>query len=118
LCEALNFDPALSQRVREEVAFHFQAEIAAGLAPHEAVIRFGPVQNIAAEYAATSLASRAKNAPLIILLGVLAVYIVMRGRVAWWGPIDSPHLSAIAAIAMPFMRAAFWLALFSGLLYL
>lgn len=117
LCEALSFDAALSLRVREEVAFHFQEAIAAGLAPHEAVVRFGPVRDIAAEYAATSLTGRAKSSALIFLLGVLTVYMAMRGRVAWWGPSDLPHLSVIAAMLVPFMRGAFWLALFSGLLY-
>ena len=116
LSGALGFDPALSRRVRAEVEDHLREAVASGAPEPDAVTRFGPVGDIAAQFVEASLTVRTKTTGTTLLLGVLGVYLAMRGRVVWWGVSDVMRHSLIAAAFVPVMRVAFWVALLSGLL--
>jgi hypothetical protein len=116
LSDALGFDSALCCRVRAEVEDHLHEAVADGAPERDAVTRFGPVRDIAAQFAEASLTVQTKTAGITLLLGILGVYFAMRGRVAWWGVSDALRHSLIAAAFVPVMRVAFWVALLAGLL--
>lgn len=117
LAAALNFDPALARRVRQEAADHLQQAVAAdrphdGLAAERrAIAEFGDVEAIAAQFAAISLARRIAKLRAALVLVVAGVFVAMKGRVAWYaasgwsaGHGGSPAARIIGAID----RYAFW----------
>jgi hypothetical protein len=117
----LAFDPALSRRARAEVEDHLR-ELAAHMsgspdaAERQAVSRFGPAQDITAQFAAVSLTRQVKAGGIKLMLGVLGIYAVMKTRVTWWGPADAVRSWQSAPLTITMIRAAFWVALVVGLL--
>ena len=90
LTRQLGFDRPLAYRVRQEVEDHLgEATAANGGSSIEAQARavrcFGEAREIASQYAALSLLRQARRSGAIIVLASGALYIAMRGRVAWYG---------------------------------
>ena len=90
LTRELSFDLPLAHRVRQEVEDHlWEATAADGDASIEAQARavrsFGEAREIASQYAALSLLRQARRSGAIIVLASGALYIAMKGRVAWYG---------------------------------
>ena len=90
LTRELSFDRPLAHRVRQEVEDHlWEATTANGDTSIEAQARavrsFGEARVIAVEYAALSLLRQARWSGAIIVLASGALYIAMKGRVAWYG---------------------------------
>jgi len=90
LTRELSFDRPLAHRVRQEVEDHlWEATAANGDTSIEAQARavrsFGEAREIAGQYAALSLLLQARRSGAIIVLASGALYIAMKGRVAWYG---------------------------------
>jgi hypothetical protein len=90
LTRELGFDRPLAHRVRQEVEDHlWEATAANGDSSIEAQARavrcFGEAREIASQYAALSLLRQARRSGAIIVLASGALYIAMKGRVAWYG---------------------------------
>ena len=90
LTREFGFDRPLAHRVRQEVEDHlYEATAANGDSSVEAQARavrcFGEAREIASQYAALSLLRQARRSGAIIVLASGALYIVMKGRVAWYG---------------------------------
>src|SRR5215468_8184598 len=90
LARKLDFDRSLSRRVRQEVEDHLREAVAAdttndvAAAERRAVANFGDADAIAAQFAVTSLATRSRRMSGASILGIAAIFIVMKGRVAWY----------------------------------
>jgi hypothetical protein len=118
LTRELSFDRSLAHRVRQEVEDHlWEATRANGdtsiEAQARAVASFGEARVMASQYAALSLLRQARRSGAIIVLASGALYIAIKGRVAWydlmqWGLSDAPNPCArrySQSIAQPI----FWL---------
>lgn len=116
LSRELAFDPALSRRVRHEVHDHLcetvdgeTGEAAAG-AEQRAIARFGRPREIAAQYKALAIHTRIRQAGVIVILAVAAIFFAMEGRVVWYAFVKwpvSPELQALGAALLPVDRYAF-----------
>jgi hypothetical protein len=121
LTRELRFDPALSRRVREEIADHLHESMAhdAGACEDErarhAVERFGAPRELAAGFAAAALARQAKAIGVLMMLVVLGIYVAMKARVLWWGINPALHGSDLIAAFVMVGRGVFWLAVVVGL---
>jgi hypothetical protein len=118
----LSFDRPLAHRVRSEVEDHlWEATAANGKATIEAQARavrsFGEAREIAGQYAALSLLRQARRSGAIIVLASGALYIAMRGRVAWYALMQwalSDTLQPIGKVMLAIDRTAYILAFLTG----
>jgi HAAS domain-containing protein len=117
LAGLLAFDPQLSRRVRREVEDHLREAAAADLsgdareAERRAVAAFGDPRAIAAQFAAVSLAKRARRAGAATVLLTAAVFVAMKARLMWYGLMECPavDLGAFGEVVVSLDRYAFWL---------
>jgi hypothetical protein len=116
LAGKLDFDRSLSRRLRREVEDHLREAIAAdatgdvAAAERRAVANFGDADAIAAQFAVISLATRSRRMSGASILGVAAIFIAMKGRVAWYAAAQSTtniDLGSIVAIVSSVDRYAF-----------
>jgi hypothetical protein len=122
LTRALSFDRALARRVRQEVEDHLQETIAAsGDASLEgeaqAVRSLGDTREIAGQFAALSLLRQARRSGAIIVVVSGALYLAMKGRIAWYGLMHWPlidTLRPVGQVALVIDRAAYILAFLLG----
>jgi hypothetical protein len=122
LTRELSFDRPLAHRVRQEVEDHlWEATAANGDASVEAqaqaVRSFGEARDIASQYAALSLLRQARRSGAIIVLASGALYIAMKGRVAWYGLMQwalSDALQPVGKVVLAIDRAAYILAFLLG----
>ena len=116
LARALEFDPALSRRVRREVEDHLREAAAADPGPdaeRRAVARFGDPRDLAARFAVVSAGKRSRRAGVAAVLVVAAAFAAMKARLAWYGLVDCPvpeGFEAIGRTVASIDRCAFWLA--------
>jgi len=124
LATALSFDRALARAVRDEVEDHLREAIAAdrtaaGIeAERRAIAAFGDPHILAAQFAVASLAKRSRKIALTVLLMLVALFITMKTRLAWYAltqwTIDEetkPIVNVIGSID----RYAFWLSVAVGI---
>ena len=122
LTRELSFDRSLAHRVRQEVEDHlWEATTANGDTSIEAqarvVMNFGEPRVIAGQYAALSLLRQARRSGAIIVLASGALYIAMKGRVAWYGLMQwvlSDTLRPVGKVVLAIDRAAYILAFLLG----
>ena len=122
LTRELSFDRPLAHRVRQEVEDHLSEAMAAqgdasAEAQAQAVGRFGEARDIASQYAALSLMRQARRGGAIIVLASGALYIAMKGRVAWYGLMHwalTDALQPVGKVVLAIDRAAYILALLLG----
>jgi hypothetical protein len=118
LAAELRYDPPLSRRVRREVEDHLRAAAAADPAggpeaERRAVAGFGDPRAIAAQFAAGSLAKRARRVGAAAVLLIAAVFVAMKARLVWYGVMQCPvaeEFQALGAAVASVDRYAFWLA--------
>jgi hypothetical protein len=124
LARELDFDRSLSRRVRQEVEDHLSQAVAADVsgdlleAQRRAIANFGEARAIAAQFAVTSLARRAKTAGIGALLAIGCVFIAMKARVAWYAAVQwtsSEDTVEARALLLLIDRYAFWMAILIGL---
>ena len=124
LADALAFDPALASRVVTEVRDH----LADAAAEHDiddreeaesrAVARFGDPRELAAQFAAISLARQARRVGVVIVLAIVTVMAMMKARVAWYALVKwtiAEDAQTVAGIVLTINRYAFWIAVVTGL---
>ena len=122
LTRELSFDRPLAYRVRQEVEDHLWETTAANgdtsiEAQARAVRSFGETREIAGQYAALSLLRQARRSGAIIVLASGALYIAMKGRVAWYGLMQwalSDTLQPVGKVVLAVDRAAYILAFVVG----
>ena len=124
LADDLRFDPALARAVVREVNDHL-CEAAESEpvddrreAERRAIERFGSANEVAAQFAVVSLARRTRHVAIAIVLAIVAVMVMMKARVAWYGFIQSTisdDARAIAATVLAIDRYAFWLSAVIGI---
>jgi hypothetical protein len=124
LARKLDFDRSLSRRVRQEVEDHLREAIATdatsdvAAVERRAVANFGDPDAIAAQFAVISLAKQSRRTSTASILGIAAIFIVMKGRVAWyaaaqWTTDSDPR--SIVAIVGSVDRYAFWFSVIAGI---
>ena len=82
-----------------------------------AVRRFGETRDIASQYAALSLLRQARRNGAIIALASGALYIAMKGRVAWYGLMQwalSDAMQPVGKVVLAIDRTAYILAFLLG----
>jgi hypothetical protein len=122
LTRELSFDLPLASRVRQEVEDHLweaTAETGYGSidAQGRAIRNFGDVREIASQYAALSLLRQARRSGAIIVVASGAIYLAMKGRIAWYGLMQwmlSDNLQAVGKIVLAIDRSAYILAFLLG----
>src|SRR5580700_6120935 len=122
LTRELGFDRPLAHRVRQEVEDHlWEATAANGDLSIEAQARavrcFGEAREIASQYAALSLLRQARRSGAIIVLASGALYIAMKGRVAWYGLMHwalSDAMQPVGKVVLAVDRSAYILAFLLG----
>jgi len=122
LTRELGFDRPLAHRVRQEVEDHlWEATAANGDSSVEAQTRavrcFGETRDIASQYAALSLLRQARRNGAIIVLASGALYIAMKGRVAWYGLMQwalSDAMQPVGKVVLAIDRTAYILAFLLG----
>jgi hypothetical protein len=122
LTRELSFDPPLANRVRQEVEDHLgEAAAAMGDSPVEAqgraIRNFGDARDIARQYAPLSLLRQAQRSGAIIVVVSGALYLAMKGRIAWYGLMQwalSDNLQAVGKIVLAIDRSAYILAFLLG----
>ena len=122
LTRELSFDPPLAGRVRQEVQDHL-CEAAAAMgdssieAQGRAIRDFGDARDIASQYAPLSLLRQARRSGAIIIVASGALYLAMKGRIAWYGLMQwalSDNLQAVGKIVLAIDRSAYILAFLLG----
>jgi hypothetical protein len=125
LARELAFDGPLARRVRQEVEDHlWEASVTEGgedpvAAQRRVVARFGDCRVIAAQYVASSLYRQTKNVGAVAVFVIAGIYLVMKGRLAWYGLMHwgiGDQLRAALEIAMPVIRYNFMAALALGII--
>jgi len=100
LARELSFDRALSRRVHAEVEDHLREAAAArpgGPSPdnqRHVIAEFGDPGELAMSYMSASLLSQMRRAAGATLLAVIAIFVAMEARIAWYGLLDwksDPH---------------------------
>ena len=118
LADALSFDRSLSRCVRQEVEDHLCETVTADPigdrleAERRAIANFGDPRVIAAQFAVISLAKQTRRVGIAVILVVAGVFIVMKGRVAWYAAAHwalSDDMRAVGGIVGSIDRYAFWL---------
>jgi len=118
----LDFDPALAQRMADEVEAHLwdaaEADPAwpSPQAEQRAVDRFGLAREIAAQFATDAVNRQAKRAWIALLATVAVTFVAMRLRVMWLGDVGdslsllAPLIDRYAFIAAMAAAAVGWFA--------
>ena len=118
----LSFDPALAQRMAEEVEAHLwdaaEADPAwpSPEAEQRAVERFGLAREIAAQFATDAANRQAKRTWIALLATVAVTFVAMRLRVLWLAdvgdslPVLAPLVDRYAFIAAMTVGAVGWFA--------
>ena len=123
LAAKLSFNPALSQRVRQEVEDHLWEAVAASPIRNEreaaqrAVSDFGDPHALAAQFATGWLAREIRKITIAVILIVAGAFLVMRGRIAWYAATRwalDEEVRPIATIVATIDAYAFWLAVLAG----
>jgi hypothetical protein len=122
LTRELSFDPTLASRVCQEVEDHLcEATAAMGDSSIEAQGRaigdFGDARDIASQYAPLSLLRQARRSGAIIVVASGALYLAMKGRIAWYALMQwalSDNLQAVGKIVLAIDRSAYILAFLLG----
>jgi hypothetical protein len=124
LSRELDFDRALSCRVRQEVEDHLWEAVAARStgdaveAERRAIASFGDARAIAAQFALVSLARQSRRAAAAAVLIIVAVFVAMKARIAWYAvtPVAiSDEMRAVRGLVLLIDRYAFFCALLVGL---
>ena len=124
LAGKLDFDRSLSRRVCREVKDHLREAVAAdttndvAAAQRRAVANFGDADAIAAQFAVISLATRSRRMSGASILGIAAIFIAMKGRVAWYAAAEwttNIDLGSIVEIVGSVDRYAFWFSVIAGI---
>jgi hypothetical protein len=124
LASALAFDPALAARVVIEAGEHLadaaaeDACIDRDEAERRAVARFGDPRELAAQFAAVSLARQSWRIGVIIVLAIVVAMAMMKARLVWYALVQwtiADDARAAAAIVLSVNRYAFWVAVLIGL---
>ena len=125
LARKLDFDRSLSRRVRREVEDHLREAAATDATPKDvaaaerrAVANFGDPGAIAAQFAVISLAKQSRRTSSASILGIAAIFIAMKGRVAWYAAAQWPaniDLGSIVEIVGSVDRYAFWFSVIAGI---
>jgi HAAS len=124
LSRELDFDRSLSRCVRQEVEDHLWEAVAAHStengreAQQRAIADFGDARVIAAQFAVVSLAKRSRRAGVAALLMIVAVFIAMKARIAWYAAgqwVISEDVRDLSRLVISIDRYAFWLAVIVGL---
>ena len=124
LARKLDFDRSLSRRVCREVEDHLREAVAAdttndvAAAERRAVANFGDPDAIAAQFAVISLAKQSRRTSSASILGIAAIFIAMKGRVAWYAAAQWPaniDPRSIVGIIGSVDRYAFWFAVIAGI---
>jgi hypothetical protein len=124
LSRELDFDSALSCRVRQEVEDHLWEAVAACStrptveAQQRAIADFGEARAIAAQFALVSLARQSRKAAAAAVLVIAAVFVAMKARIAWHAVTASTisdETRAISDLVVRIDRYAFFCALLVGL---
>jgi hypothetical protein len=122
LAGALFFDRGLARRVRIEVEDHLWEAAAArpgGPSPENqrrVIAEFGDPGELAACYVSASLLSQTRRAAGATLLAVIAIFVAMKARIAWYGLVGwkaDPHW--LTAPGLWLDRCAFAIALLIAL---
>jgi len=121
---ALAFDPALASRVVTEARDHLANATAEDRiadrdeAERRAVARFGDPRELAAQFAAISLARQARRVGVVIVLAIVTVLAMMKARVAWYAVVEwtmAEDARAVAGVVLTINRYAFWIAIVIGI---
>jgi hypothetical protein len=124
LSRELDFDRALSRRVREEVEDHLWEAVEAAPAGNEleaqarAIASFGDARTIAAQFAVVSLAIRSRRAGIAAVLVIAGVYLAMKARIAWYAAAQwaiGDDMRALSGLVVLIDRYAFLVALIIGI---
>ena len=124
LAGALAFDPALASRVVTEAREHLVDAAAEGAcedrdeAERRAVARFGDPRELAAQFAAVSLARQAWRVGVVIVLAILVALAMMKARLVWYALVQwtiADNAKAAAGLVLSVNRYAFWTAVLIGL---
>jgi hypothetical protein len=124
LAGALAFDPALASRVVTEAREHL-ADAAdeddsedRDEAERRAVARFGDPRELAAQFAAVSLARQAWRVGIVIVLAIVVALAMMKARLMWYAFVQwtiADDAQAVAGVVLSANRYAFWTAVLIGL---
>jgi hypothetical protein len=124
LTTALSFDRALARTVRDEVEDHLRQAIAddrtaIGIeAEQRAIAKFGDPHVLAAQFAVVSLAKQSRKIAVFILLVLVALFITMKTRVAWYAVMQwtiAEDMKPISNIIGSIDRYAFWFSVIVGI---
>jgi hypothetical protein len=124
IATALSFDRALARNVRDELEDHFRESVAADRAAsgieaeRRAIAKFGNPHVLAAQFAAVSLAKQSRKIALTILVMLVALFVTMKARIAWYTVAQwtiAEDLKPIGIIVGSIDRYAFWLAVAVGI---
>jgi hypothetical protein len=123
LAARLAFDPALARSVRAEVEDHLWEAAAADReggaeAERRAIASFGDAHALASQFAAMSLARRARGIASAVVFAVVAVFVLMKGRVEWLASLQHAVRSEpgpFAALVLSIDRYAFWIAVVAAI---
>jgi len=124
LARKLDFDRSMCRRVCREVQDHLRDAAAAdepadvAAAERRAVANFGDADAVAAQFAIISLAKRSRTMSSASIVGIAAVFIAMKGRVAWYATVAETagsNLKSIAGIVGSIDRYTFWFSVIAGI---
>ncbi len=124
LSAALDFDPALAQRICREVDDHLQQAIVADrsndrtAAERRAIAAFGEAQALAAQFAMISVAEQMRKVGTALVLVIVSVLVAMKGRIAWYALSggDAGHeMTPVTRIIGSLDHYAFWLSVIVGI---
>jgi HAAS len=124
LAGALAFDPALASRVVTEAREHLTDAAAEDEcedrdeAERRAVARFGDPRELAAQFAAISLARQAWRVGVVIVLAIVMALAMMKARLVWYALVQwtiADHARPAAGVVLSVNRYAFWMAVLTGL---
>jgi len=116
LARELDFDRALSRRVRLEVEDHLWEAAATNRsgdsfeAQRRAVANFGDARAVAAEFAVVSLARASRRAGIAALVVIAGVFMAMKARVAWYAALQwaiGDDMRALGSVVILIDRYAF-----------
>jgi hypothetical protein len=124
LAGALAFDPVLASSVVTEAREHLTDAAAEDgsddrdEAERRAIARFGDPRELAAEFAAVSLARQAWRVGVVIVLAIVVALAMMKARLAWYALVQwtiADDARAVAGLVLSINRYAFWIAVLIGL---
>jgi hypothetical protein len=124
LAGKLDFDPSLSQRVRQEIRDHLWEATAAGPsgngreAVQRAIANFGDPQIIAAQFATAWLARQTWKLGVTVILVITGIFVAMKARVTWYAAAQwvlSDDVEAVAKAVGSIDACAFYVSVIVGI---